>query len=224
MPFNFPDNWEQKPLLTHVENKTAYFKDGTSKEVDAIILCTGYLHYLPFLPDDLRLKTDNRLWPLGLYKGVVWEKNPKLFYLGMQDQFFTFNMFDAQAWYVRDLIMGRLSLPATTAEMTADSQAWRKREEALTTDESMIRFQADYVQQLINATDYPSFDIEGVIQTFLVWEQHKKESIMTFRDHSYRSLMTGKQSPMHHTPWKDALDDSLEAYLANGEASTGTHG
>ena len=32
------------------------------------------------------------------YKGVVWVHNPKLFYLGMQDQWFTFNMFDAQAW------------------------------------------------------------------------------------------------------------------------------
>ena len=27
-------------------------------------------------------------------------------------------------------------------------------------------------------------------------------------------LMTGTMSPKHHTPWKDALDDSLEAYLA----------
>lgn len=215
MPFQFPDNWEQKPLLTHVENKTAYFMDGTSKEIDAIILCTGYLHYLPFLPDDLRLKTENRLWPLGLYKGVVWEQNPRLFYLGMQDQFFTFNMFDAQAWTVRDLIMGRQKLPSA-AEMRTDSLAWREREEGLTNDESMIRFQADYVKGLISATDYPMFDIEGVIQTFLVWESHKKDNIMTFRDHAYRSLITGKQSPLHHTPWKDALDDSLEAYLANG--------
>ena len=59
-----------------------------------------------------RLKTANRMWPLGLYKGVVWEENPKLFYIGMQDQFYTFNMFDAQAWYARDVIMGRIKLPA----------------------------------------------------------------------------------------------------------------
>ena len=29
----------------------------------------------------------------------------------MQDQWFTFNMFDAQAWYARDLILGRLKVP-----------------------------------------------------------------------------------------------------------------
>ena len=30
------------------------------------------------------------------------------------------------------------------------------------TDEACIRFQADYVARLIDKTDYPSFDLEGV--------------------------------------------------------------
>ena len=63
------------------------------------------------MAEDLRLKTANRLWPLSLYKGVVWEENPQLHYIGMQDQFYTFNMFDAQAWYARDVILGRIKLP-----------------------------------------------------------------------------------------------------------------
>ena len=80
MGFKWPGNFEERPLLQKLENKTAHFKDGSTKEVDAIILCTGYQHHFPFLPEDLRLKTANRLWPLGLYKGVVWEENPQLFY------------------------------------------------------------------------------------------------------------------------------------------------
>ena len=52
-------------------------RTARTKEVDAIILCTGYQHHFPFLPEDLRLKTANRLWPLDLYKGVVWEDNPQ---------------------------------------------------------------------------------------------------------------------------------------------------
>jgi trimethylamine monooxygenase len=90
--FRWPDKWQEVPLLERIENKTCYFKDGTFKQVDAIIMCTGYIHHFPFLPDALRLKTINRLWPLGLYKGVIWQNNPKLMYLGMQDQFYTFNM------------------------------------------------------------------------------------------------------------------------------------
>jgi trimethylamine monooxygenase len=152
------------------------------------------------------------LWPLGLYKGVVWENNPKLMYLGMQDQFYTFNMFDAQAWFARDVILSRIDLPSKEA-MQKDSLAWRDREEKLETDEEMIWFQGDNVKELIELTDYPTFDIEGVNKTFMEWEHHKHDDIMAFRNHAYRSLMTGKMSPVHHTPWKDALDDSLESYL-----------
>jgi trimethylamine monooxygenase len=214
MGYKWPKNWEEKPNLLRVDTDTAYFVDGSSKKIDAIILCTGYLHHFPFLSEELRLKTDNRLWPLELYKGVVWEANPQLFYLGMQDQWYTFNMFDAQAWYVRDIILGRISLPKTQEEMAKDSLTWRQRELTLETPEEMYTFQGDYIQDLIEATDYPTFDIKGVNETFLKWKKHKKENIMTFRDHAYRSLMTGSMSPIHHTPWIDALDDSMETYLS----------
>jgi trimethylamine monooxygenase len=212
MGFDWPKNWQEKPLLTKVDGDTAYFVDGSSKRIDAIILCTGYLHHFPFLDEELRLKTGNRLWPLGLYEGVAFVEQPGLFYLGMQDQWYTFNMFDAQAWYVRDVILGRIVTPAKPA-MEADIQTWSRREALLESDEQMIRFQGDYIKSLIEQTDYPSFDIEGVNQTFLQWEQHKHNDILTFRDHSYRSLMTGTQAPAHHTPWLEALDDSLDAYL-----------
>lgn len=213
MGYKWPDNWKEVPLLEKVDRNTATFKDGTTAEVDAIILCTGYLHHFPFMAQELRLVTTNRLWPLGLYKGVVWEKNPKLMYLGMQDQFYTFNMFDAQAWYARDVIMGRIELPFSRYDMTKNSRAWRAREETLEDDEQMIWFQGDYTQELIDLTDYPDFDIEGVNKTFMEWEHHKHEDIMGFRNNSYRSLMTGTMAPVHHSPWLEALDDSMESYL-----------
>ena len=74
MGFKWPSNWEEKPALQKVDGNCAYFSDGSTKDVQAIILCTGYLHHFPFLPDELRLKTKNILYPLDIYKGVVWEK------------------------------------------------------------------------------------------------------------------------------------------------------
>ena len=212
MGFTWPKNFEERPLLQKLDGKVATFKDGTTKEVDAIILCTGYQHHFPFLVEDLRLKTANRLWPLDLYRGVFWEGNPKLSYIGMQDQFYTFNMFDAQAWFVRDQILGRIKLPKPDV-MKKDSKAWRKREEKLEDAEQMIWFQGDYVKQLIAATDYPSFDVEAVNKTFMVWEHDKAADIMGYRNKSYRSLMTGNMQPTHHTPWLEAMDDSLEAFM-----------
>lgn len=210
--YDWPDNWTEVPALVKVEGRTAHFKDGQSREVDAIILCTGYKHHFPFLPDDLRLRTANRLATADLYKGVVWNRNPKLFYLGMQDQWFTFNMFDAQAWWVRDLIMGEIALPAK-ADMEADPVRREKEEDALEDDYACIKYQGDYVNELIAETDYPSFDVDAACQAFYEWKKHKKKGIMTFRDHGYVSPMTGKKAPPHHTPWKDALDDSLESYI-----------
>jgi trimethylamine monooxygenase len=130
----------------------------------------------------------------------------------MQDQFYTFNMFDAQAWYARDVIMGRIKLPSLD-KMVAHDQAWREREEGLETAEQMIWFQGDYTKELMAATDYPHLDIDKVNETFMEWEHHKMEDIMGFRNHGYRSVLTGTMAPKHHTPWLEALDDSLEAYL-----------
>ncbi len=214
MGFKWPARFEERPLLQKLVGKTAHFKDGSTKEIDAIILCTGYQHHFPFMAEDLRLKTTNRLWPLDLYMGAIWEENPRLSYLGMQDQFYTFNMFDAQAWYVRDVILGRIKLPKLDA-MKKNSKAWRKREEKLENAEQMIWFQGDYVKELIAATDYPSFDVEAVNRTFMEWEHDKMADIMGYRNKGYRSLMTGTMSPKHHTKWVEAMDDSMEAYMKN---------
>ena len=212
MPYDWPENWDVVPALERVEGKTAYFKDGTSKVVDAIILCTGYKHHFPFLPDELRLKTPNVLASNDLYKGVVWNHNPDLFYLGMQDQWFTFNMFDAQAWWVRDAIMGRIAIPDMAAR-EADVAARQAAEAELADDYACIDYQGAYTQELIDETDYPSFDIKAANQAFYEWKKHKKQNIMEFRDHGYTSPMTGTKAPPHHTSWVKALDDSLEDYL-----------
>ena len=212
MGHKWPDNWVELPLLEKVEGNTATFKDGSTRDVDAIILCTGYNHHFPFIDEELRLKTNNRLYPVNLYNGVVWEHNPKLMYLGMQDQWFTFNMFDAQAWYARDVIMGRIELPSQP-EMHADIDRMRAEEDAGEDDYAAIKFQGKYTMDLMALTDYPDFDTAGAVDAFFAWKGHKKENIMTFRDHGYKSALTGTMAPKHHTPWKDALDDSLECYL-----------
>lgn len=212
MGFDWPEGFEEKPLLTGIQGKVAHFQDGTSREIDAVILCTGYQHYFPFLPDALRLRTRNRLYPPGLYKGIFHTGNPKLMYLGMQDQYYTFNMFDAQAWYARDVMLGRIALPDAAA-METDIASWVAREEALEDPFQAIDFQTEYVRELVAATDYPKLDVDHIAVLFKEWEHHKMEGILTYRNRSYPSVLTGTMAPAHHTPWMQALDDSLEAFL-----------
>ena len=213
MGFKWPETMDERPLLQKLdEDGTAHFKDGSSKNFDAMIMCTGYLHHFPFLEDSLRLKTHNRLSPPGIYKGIFWRDNPKLMYLGMQDQFYTFSMFDLQAWYARDAILGRIALPSTE-EMDADIAKWVEREEALGDPIEQIDFQTDYCKDLADPVDYPDFDLDLLADNFKEWEHDKEHDITTYRDSTFKSSCTGTMSPSHHTQWLEAMDDSLKTYL-----------
>lgn len=216
----WPDGIKEKPLVTHFEDNKAFFKDGTSEEYDAVILCTGYQHKFPFLPDDLRLKTKNCLYPDGLYKGVVSEVNEQLIFLGMQDQYYTFNMFDAQAWYARDYMLGRIALPSKDERRT-DMDKWLAWEQRTQTGDDHVDFQTAYIKDLIERTDYPTFDLDRVAEMFKSWLKDKEENILTYRDKVYSSVMDGTTAEVHHTPWMKELDDSLDRYLDEVVAEEG---
>ena len=175
-------------------------------------MCTGYLHHFPFLDESLKLKTHNRLYPPKLYKGVVWQDNHKLLYLGMQDQFHTFNMFDCQGWYARDVIMGKIKMPSDD-EIDKDINKWVSMEEKLENPDQMIDFQTEYTKALHDMSDYPKIDFELIRNHFKEWEHHKVEDILTYRNKSFSSPVTGSVAPIHHTPWEKAMDDSMETFL-----------
>jgi len=213
MGFDWPEGMQEVPLVDRFEGSTVHFCDGTSRDFDAVVLCTGYLHHYPFLPSDLALDSPNNLYPDTLYRGVVSEANNRLFYLGAQDQWFTFNMFDAQAWFVRDVILGEVPLPSPEAQRR-HMDAWLERFGELSGAADEIRFQADYIRDLIELTDYPMFDLDEVVRIFLEWKHDKQENILGYRDEVYPSVMTGTMAVAHHTPWLAELDDSLERYLS----------
>lgn len=208
----WPDGIKEKPLLTHFEDNVAFFKDGTSEAYDAVILCTGYQHKFPFLPDNLRLKTKNCLYPDGLYKGIVSQENDRLLFLGMQDQYYTFNMFDTQAWFARDYMLDRIQLPSQD-ERSQDIAKWIVAEAATETGDEHIDFQTSYIKDLISYTDYPPFNLDKVAGMFKSWIKDKETNILSYRDKVYTSVMDNTKAEKHHTTWMNELDDSLERYL-----------
>ena len=131
-------------------------------------------------------------------------------YIGMQDQWLTLNMFDAQAWYARDAIVGRIEIPA---ERKAGIDEMSKKEDELPMEnEAKIRFQMDYTADLVEATNYPSWDYELTVKTFI---DGKHEDIFGYRDKSHTSAFTGDEAPKPTVPWKDNMDDSIDAYVKN---------
>ena len=85
--------------------------------------------------------------------------------------------------------------------------------------EGLIANALENNRDLLAATDYPPLDVDHVAKLFKEWEHHKVEGILTYRDRCYPSTLTGTMSPVHHTIWMKALDDSLGAFLKTPEAA-----
>ena len=143
------------------------------------------------------------LYPGNLYMGVVWQQNTNLFYLGAQDQYYTFNMFDAQAWFARDVMTGAIELPSAE-DREADIQRWLERQAALTDHDEESDFQTDYVRELIDATDYPDFDLDAVTRFSRTGCATRSEDILGYRDRSPlgdHRHHGGSTTPVGSTPW-----------------------
>jgi len=214
MGFKWPKEVEERPLVQRFDGKVAHFKDGSSAEVDVIMMCTGYLHSYPYLREELRLKSKNVLYPPGLYKGIVWQQggNNKLLYCGVQDQYYTYTMFDVCGLWAVKLMQGEIDLPDADT-MDRDWKDWVEKNKALKDCHEEINFQTDFVQDLVKdcGADYP-YNLD-VGEMFHTWEGHKDQDILTYRDQSFASKFTGVQSPVHHTNFMFALDDSLETFM-----------
>lgn len=214
----WPGNVDKVPLLSKVEDRTCHFIDGTSQEYDAIILCTGYQVTYPFLPSNISLKCGNVMSPPNLYRGVQWVPSDegldyadgRLFYLGMQDLYYTYTMFIVQGEWAARVITGLLTLP-NVEEKRADILKWVERGGTLATCCEAIDFQSEQVSLLVQDTNFPhDLDVGYLLKA---WSAHKKVNILTYRDQVYESKFSKEVSPVHPDAFMKCFDDSLEAYL-----------
>jgi len=218
MGFNWPKTITERPILTHVDGKVVHFKDGTTAEVDVIMFCTGYLHYYPFIEDKLRLRSPNLLYPPNLYKGMIFTPeghnggSNKMLYLGSQDQYYTYTMFDVEALWALKYVLGEIAIPVKDA-MIADWKKWTERLHNLKDCHEAILFQTDFVQELAKQCGY-GHDLD-VSEIFFTWHHHKEIDILSYRDQSFSSKFTGTKSPIHHSTFMSALDDSKECFMAS---------
>merc|ERR1711902_88961 len=157
-------------------------------------------------------RSPNVLYPHKCYKGIVYTEggNNKVLYCGIQDQYYTYTMFDAVALWAVKYILGEIKLP-NKAAMVADWKKWVDRNKALKNCHEEIDFQTDYVMDLAKEANY-GHDLD-VTQIFYDWEADKDKDILTYRDISFTSKFTSTKSPIHHTTFMTALDDSLQCFM-----------
>ena len=93
---------------------------------------SGYLHYYPWIEDKLRLRSVNSLYPPNLYKGIIFTPeghnggNNKMLYIGVQDQYYTYTMFDVEALWALKYVLGQIDIPDKKT-MVANLKGWADR-------------------------------------------------------------------------------------------------
>ncbi|XP_063406050.1 trimethylamine monooxygenase-like [Mytilus trossulus] len=213
--YNWPVGIEERPLVQKIDGKIVHFLDGSFTEVDSIILSTGYKYMFPFMENNLRPVLSNILYPAGLYKGSLWLQggNRKLFYMGVQHHCFTFTMFDAQGLWICRYITDTLSNKVKSyEEMKKEEQKWLKRCNSLKDIHEQIDFQADFIKDLSDGTEYSS-DAPKAKDFFHKWACDKRANIVTYRDQQYKSLYSGTETVPCSKPWFQNFDDSLNSFV-----------
>ncbi|MFD9738161.1 flavin-containing monooxygenase [Umezawaea sp. NPDC059074] len=98
-----------KPSIARFEGSTAWFTDGTSEELDAVIYCTGYHISFPFLPPDCAFTSTGRV---GLYQRVVAPRHEGLYFAGLLKPVGSITrLVEMQSKWIADLIQEKAVLP-----------------------------------------------------------------------------------------------------------------
>ncbi|WAR09417.1 hypothetical protein MAR_019375 [Mya arenaria] len=99
--------------------------------------------------------------------------------------------------------------------MLKSAEEWHKMANAITSVFDAIRFQARLIEYLVKAADYPYPEICRIEQSLLdlISIRQGERNLVTYKNHSFRSVYTGKMIPPQPKPYMENTDDSLEAYL-----------
>ncbi|CAF1648392.1 unnamed protein product [Adineta ricciae] len=127
-------------------------------------------------------------------------------------------MFDIQASFVRDVILGHVTLPDVEI-MDQDIEQWKEKEKKLEygNGKSEFYYQINYMQDLLTQCHSPpQFDINRVILGVEELVKHKIENVFTYRDHTFASIVTGKKE-FHgniHKSWLNNFADAKEEFFS----------
>ena len=112
-------------------------------------------------------------------------------------------MFDVQAHYVNDFILGRIVLPVEE-ERVQDVARWMQIEQSIMDNmtnvgdkqfRELMVFQSQYIDDLQSAiVNCRKIHLDGVLTIFHRFLDHREENMATHRHHQFTSTITGTLS------------------------------
>lgn len=129
--------------------------------------CKPLQIHVVFFLYSIRLDAKNLLFLKHLYKGILLNTNPRVMYVGMQDQYYTFTMFDIQGCYARDYILGKIKI--ADEDVRGDEiKKWADRFATVQTGHDEIEFQRDYIRDLLKVCPRLLKGLSAILALWLV--------------------------------------------------------
>ena len=126
--------------------------------------------------------------------------NHRVFYLGAQNQVYSWTKLDTQAAWLAHHLSGLIALPSTE-DMVADIDKWTEREASAQGVNDIIALQSDYMLELAADSghlgeDYKRLDAREMLSR---WIEHKcgegeGKGIHQFRKGVFQSRITGEMA------------------------------
>lgn len=109
------------------------------------------------------------------------------------------------------VIEGRVAIPSK-GEMAADIAKWKEHEEHMGDDHKLHhRLQYEYVEE---AAALAGAHLRDDSKLFDQWVDDRYHSILTYRDQTAVSAVSGVASLKYGIPWVKMFTDDKDAYLA----------
>ncbi|KAK3086070.1 hypothetical protein FSP39_013045 [Pinctada imbricata] len=106
-----PQNVEQHSGIQRLTEKSVIFKSGEEREIDVLLLCTGYHFHFPFLTGECQVDTtDERITPL--YKHLIHIDFPTMAFVGILKTICPFPLFEMQVKFFVATLDGTFKLPS----------------------------------------------------------------------------------------------------------------
>jgi len=108
------------------DGRLVRFSDGTTAEVDCIVMCSGYRTVFPFLDETTPTGTDPRRW----FKHIFFDPDPSLAFVGFARPIFGSipGLAELQSRYVAKVFSGECELPEPVeraATIERDTRYWQ---------------------------------------------------------------------------------------------------
>ncbi|XP_033155872.1 senecionine N-oxygenase [Drosophila mauritiana] len=108
----FFENVQQKPDVRELDEKGAFFVDGSYQEFDTVFFCTGYKYAFPFLTVDSGIYVEDN-YVQELYKQCINIRNPSMALVGLPFYVCAAQMMDIQARFIMSYYSRSNELPST---------------------------------------------------------------------------------------------------------------